>query len=187
MQTGSLEQAMAPGKSANLQAFSGIVLTAALLGRNFLHSHQPSSDDHEDNVDGGFWTRHRAIETILLNTASTLPDHLRLPSGLPDPNIIFLNMSLHTVAICLHQAAIFRAEKQSLPVNVSNDSKILCVTAAVEIASIMRMIGHMELIAVCSQVSSLRTHRLSCIDECIFIFLRLRRSTGIRSVPEDST
>ena len=160
MQTGSLEQAMAPGNSADLQAFGGIVLTTALLGRNFLHSQlhsqqQPSPDDHESNADAGFWTRHRAIEKILLNTASNLPDHLRLPSSLPDPNIIFLNMSLHAVAICLHQAAIYRAARQNLPVSASNDSKILCATAAVEIASNMRMIGQMELTAVCSHISSL--------------------------------
>jgi hypothetical protein len=150
MRTGSLDQAMAPGGSANLQSFGGIVLTAALFGRNFLHLHRPSPDDDDDDPDGGFWTRHRAIETVLLNTALGLPDHLRLPSGLPDPNVVFLNMSLHTSAICLHQAAIFKADKQRLPVNVSNESKIRCVTAAVEIASLMRMISHMDLAAVSS-------------------------------------
>lgn len=153
MQTGSLDQAVAPGGSANLQPFGGVVLTAALLGRNFLHLHRPSPDDHDDDLDGAFWTRHRAIETILLNTGLGLPDHLRLPSGLLDPNVIFLNMSLHTSTICLHQGAIFKADTHPFPANFSNESKIRCVTAAMEVASLMRMISHMDLAAVSALIS----------------------------------
>ncbi|KAF2003242.1 hypothetical protein P154DRAFT_520195 [Amniculicola lignicola CBS 123094] len=145
MPTASLEQAMAPGGAAQLHPFGGIVLTAALFGRNLLHLHRPGTDDRDDDLNGGFWTRHRSVETILLNTALGLPDALRLPQGLPDPNVVFLNMSIHTSAICLHQAAIFKADKHRMPVSVSNESKIRCVTAAAEIASIMRMISHLDL------------------------------------------
>ncbi|KAF2869815.1 fungal-specific transcription factor domain-containing protein [Massariosphaeria phaeospora] len=145
MATGSLDQAMTPGGVANLQPFGGIVLTAALFGRNLLHLHRPSPEDRDEDLNGGFWTRHRKIENVLLSTSLGLPDTLRLPAGLPDPNVVFLNMSIHTSAICLHQAAIFKADKHHLPVNVSNESKIRCVTAAAEIASLMRMISHMDL------------------------------------------
>lgn len=148
MPTGSLDQAMSPNGAANLQPFGGIVLTAALFGRNLLHLHRPGPEDRDDDLNGGFWSRHRDLEGILLNTSLSLPDTLRLPSGLPDPNVVFLNMSIHTSAICLHQAAIFKADKYRLPVNVSNESKIRCVTAAAEIASVMRMISHMDLSAV---------------------------------------
>ncbi|KAF2637050.1 hypothetical protein P280DRAFT_472566 [Massarina eburnea CBS 473.64] len=145
MPTGSLEQSLTPNGLGNLQSFGGIVLTAALFGRNLLHLHRPGPDDRDDDLDGGFWTRHRSIENILLQTALGLPDRLRVPSGLQDPNVVFLNMSIHTSAICLHQAAIFKADKHRLPVHVSNESKIRCVTAGAEIASLMRMISHMDL------------------------------------------
>lgn len=148
MSTGSLEQALTPNGISNLQPFGGIVLTAALFGRNLLHLHRPGPEDHDDDLNGGFWTRHRSIEGILLQTSLGLPDHLRLPSGLSDTNVVFMNMSIHTSAICLHQAAIFKADKYTLPVNVSNESKIRCVTAAAEIASLMRMISHLDLAAV---------------------------------------
>ncbi|KAF2691293.1 hypothetical protein K458DRAFT_69880 [Lentithecium fluviatile CBS 122367] len=145
MPTGSLDQAMTPNGVSSLQSFGGIVLTATLFGRNLLHLHRPGPDDRDDDLDGGFWTRHRNIEGILLQTSLGLPDHLRLPSGLSDPNTIFMNMNIHTSVICLHQAAIFKADKYRLPVNVSNESKIRCVTAAAEIASLMRMISHLDL------------------------------------------
>lgn len=148
MPTGSLDQALQPNGISNLQPFGAIVLTAALFGRNLLHLHRPGPDDRDDDLNGGFWTRHREIENVLLNTSLGLPDNLRLPNGLPDPNVIFANMCIHTSAICLHQAAIFKADKYRLPVNVSNESKIRCVTSAAEIASVMRMISHMDLSVV---------------------------------------
>jgi hypothetical protein len=139
---------MRPGGATGLQAFGAIVLTAAMFGRNLLHLHRPGHDDNDDDINGGFWNRHRENEQILLQTSLGLPDNLRLPAALADPNVVFANMCLHTSAICLHQAAIFKADKYRLPVNVSNESKIRCVTAAAEIASIMRMISHMDLSAV---------------------------------------
>jgi hypothetical protein len=148
MPTGSLEQGLEPNGATGLQGLGCIVLTAAMFGRNLLHLHRPGEDDHDEDINGGFWNRHRAIEQILLQTSLNLPDHLRLPSGLTDPNVVFANMCMHTSAICLHQAAIFKADKHRMPASVSNESKIRCVTAAAEIASIMRMISHMDLSAV---------------------------------------
>ncbi|KAH7095771.1 binuclear zinc transcription factor [Paraphoma chrysanthemicola] len=145
MPTGSLDQVLGPNGAAGLQPLGAIVLTAAMFGRNLLHLHRPGPDDHDDDINGGFWTRHRSVEQILLQTSLGLPDHLRLPANVADPNAVFANMCIHTSAICLHQAAIFKADKHRLPVNVSNESKIRCVTAAAEIASIMRMISHMDL------------------------------------------
>lgn len=150
MATSSLEQALAVNGAGNLQSFGGVVLTAALFGQNLLHLHRPSPDDNDDDMNGGFWTRHRSIEGTLLQTSLSLPDHLRLPSGSADPNTVFMHMCIHTSTICLHQAAIFKADKYRLPTNVSNESKIRCVTAAAEIASIMRMISHLDLAAVCT-------------------------------------
>lgn len=148
MSTGSLEQALTPMGAAKLESFGGIVLTSAMFGRNLLHLHRPSADDKDNDLNGGFWTRHRQIEQILLQTSLHLPDQLRMPNGRDDPNAVFMNMCIQTSAICLHQAAIFKADKHQLPVSVGNESKIRCVTAAAEIASIMRQISHMDLSAV---------------------------------------
>lgn len=148
MSTGTLEQILRADGVVNLESMGGIVLTSAMFGRNLLHLHRPTAEDNDSDINGGFWNRHRQIEQILLQTSLSLPDHLRLPNGLGDPNAVFASMCLHTSAICLHQAAIFKADKYHLPVSVGNESKIRCVTAAAEIASIMRMISHMDLSAV---------------------------------------
>ncbi|KAF2856322.1 C6 transcription factor-like protein Prf [Plenodomus tracheiphilus IPT5] len=148
MATGSLDQVLSSNGADNLQAMGAIALTAAMFGRNLLHLHRPGPNDGDDDINGSFWNRHREIEQILLQTSLGLPDHLRLPSNLASPNVVFANMCIHTSAICLHQAAIFKADKYRLPTSVSNESKIRCVTAAAEIASIMRMISHMDLAAM---------------------------------------
>jgi len=121
---------------------------ACLFGRNLIHLHRPDADDRDNDLNGEFWKRHRYMDNILLNTALSMPSHLKLPSGLSNPNIVFTNMNIHSSTICLHQAAIYKAEKNRLPVSVSAESKVRCISAANEIASIMRMISHMDLSSV---------------------------------------
>jgi hypothetical protein len=144
----TLMEAMSPVGAGKLSSFGGIVLMACLFGRNLIHLHRPDADDRDHDLNGEFWKRHRNMDNILLNTSLCLPDHLKLPSGITNPNVIFVNMNIHTSTICLHQAAIFKADKNKLPASVSAESKVRCITAANEIASIMRMISHMDLSAV---------------------------------------
>ncbi|KAI1349588.1 fungal-specific transcription factor domain-containing protein [Xylaria sp. FL0043] len=147
-QTQTLAEAMSPAGAAKLSAFSGIVLMATLFGRNLTHLHRPDVDDRDHDMNGEFWKRHRHLDNILLNTSLCLPNQLKLPAGLSNPNIVFTNMNIHTSTICLHQAAIFKADKNVLPPTVSAESKVRCITAANEIASIMRMTSHMDLSAM---------------------------------------
>ncbi|KAF4867999.1 Citrinin biosynthesis transcriptional activator ctnR [Colletotrichum siamense] len=147
-QTQSLQECMSPSGAGKLSSFGGIVLMACLFGRNLIHLHRPDVDDRDHDLNGEFWKRHRTMDNILLNTSLCLPTHLKLPAGLGNPNIVFTNMSIHTSTICLHQAAIFKADKNRLPASVSAESKVRCITAANEIASIMRTISHMDLSAM---------------------------------------
>ena len=148
-ETPPLHESMSPSGAGKLSAFGGIVLLACLFGRNLVHLHRPDVDDRDHDLNGEFWKRHRNMDNILLNTSLCLPSHLKLPSGLASPNIVFTNMCIHTSTICLHQAAIFKADKNRLPASVSAESKVRCITAANEIASIMRMISHLDLATVC--------------------------------------
>ncbi|KAI1647800.1 fungal-specific transcription factor domain-containing protein [Daldinia loculata] len=147
-QTQSLADSMCPAGAAKLSSFGGIVLMACLFGRNLVHLHRPDADDRDHDLNGEFWKRHRNMDNILLNTSLCLPNHLKLPAGLSNPNIVFTNMNIHTSTICLHQAAIFKADRNKLPPSVSAESKVRCITAANEIASIMRMVSHLDLCAM---------------------------------------
>lgn len=141
----SLSDALEPSGAQKLSSFGGVIVLASLFGRNLTHLHRPGPDDKDDDMNGEFWKRHRRMDNILSHTALALPDALRLPSGLNDPNVVFLNMNIHTSTICLHQAAIFKADKNRLPARLSAESKVRCITAAAEIASIMRTISHLDI------------------------------------------
>jgi hypothetical protein len=147
-QTQSLQDATSPSGAGKLSPFGGVVLLASLFGRNLVHLHRPDPDDLDSDLNGPFWKRHRHMDNIILNTSLCIPAELKLPEGLSNPNVVFTNMSIHTSTICLHQAAIFKAEKNKLPSSVSAESKVRCITAANEIASIMRQVSHLDLSAV---------------------------------------
>ncbi|KAI9851449.1 MAG: hypothetical protein M1838_003638 [Thelocarpon superellum] len=146
--TVSLKQAMTASGATSLSSFAAVVLMASLFGLNLIHLHRPDPNDNEDDLNGEFWRRHRRMDAILANTTLSLPNHLKLPAGINDTNIVFLNMNIHASTICLHQAAIFKANKNRLPGSVSTESKVRCVAAAAEIASTMRTVSHLDLSAM---------------------------------------
>jgi hypothetical protein len=146
--TCSLEQAFMHASGSNISAISGVVMITALLGRNLHHLHRPSTNDNEKDLNGVFWQRHRQLENILSSISLHLPDHLRIPAGLPDGNVIFMNMLHHTSVICLHQAAIFKADKNGLPQRIIDESRESCLSGAREIWRTMKMIIHLDLAAV---------------------------------------
>ncbi|ESZ97049.1 fungal specific transcription factor domain-containing protein [Sclerotinia borealis F-4128] len=172
--TQTLTEAMSPQGASKLSPFAGVVLMASLFGRNLLHLHRSDADDRDNDLNGDFWKRHRNMDNILLNTSLSLPFHLRLPHGMANPNTVFLNMNIHASTICLHQAAIFKAENNRLPASVAAESKGRAITAANEITSIMRMISHMNL-------STMNPFISFCLYVAARVFVQY-----LASVPKDS-
>lgn len=152
-QTISLTEAMTGDGASQLSPFAGVILMATLFGRNLTHLHRPSPEDRDNDLNGEFWKRHRALDNILLNTSLSMPSHLRLPAGVFSANIVFLNMNIHTSTICLHQAAIFKADKNSMTAQISAESKRRCIIAADQITNIMKMISHVDLSIVSPLIS----------------------------------
>lgn len=143
-----LSESMSPQEVAQLSPMAGVVFMAYFFGRNLTHLHRPEPNEREDDLQGEFWKRHRRMDNTLLNTALALPSHLRLPSGIRDSKVVFLNMNIHTSTICLHQAAIFKAEANGLPSSLIDQSQTRCLLAAMEIATIMRLSSHLDTASV---------------------------------------
>ncbi|KAL1306801.1 hypothetical protein AAFC00_005459 [Neodothiora populina] len=141
----SLEEALRPGGAAKLSPLGGVSVLCCLFGRNLLHLHRSGPNNDDDSPNGAFWARHRALDDIILHISLAAPDALRLPIGLNNPNVVYMNMCLHTATICLHQAAIFKAEKHRALLKISAESKMRCITAAIEIANIMRLTSHQDM------------------------------------------
>lgn len=144
-QTGQLSDILNGLGTDTISSFSGVILLATLYGRNLTHLHRPNDDDNDHDLSGAFWRRHRQLDNILLNISLSMPAAIRLPAAMSDANAIFVNMNIHTAAICLHQAAIFKADKHRLPAQISAESKRRCIVAADQITNIMKMISHIDL------------------------------------------
>lgn len=133
---------------ATLSSLASVVLLSSMFGRNLAHLHRPDPQDNDHDLNGEYWKRHRCLDNILLHFALTMPSHLRLPAGIADPNVVFCNMAIQTSTICLHQAAIFKAEKNKMPDQIITESKRRCIVAADQISSIMKMVSHTDLTLV---------------------------------------
>ncbi|RDL34407.1 Uncharacterized protein BP5553_07535 [Venustampulla echinocandica] len=141
----SLADALTSQGAPKISTFGGVILSAALFGHNFQHLHRIGPDERPENVSNGeFWRRHRKMDNVLSSTFLFLPDHLRMPGGLGDMNVVFLHMSVHASTVCLHQAAILTAERNKLDSSVTEQSRARSLMAAQEIANIMRRVCHVD-------------------------------------------
>ena len=138
--------------ASTLSPFGGVALMACLFGRNLTHLHRTDDDNNDHDVDGSFWRRHHTLDNILLNISLSLPQQLRLPAGINDSSIIFVNMNIHAATICLHQAAIYKADKNHMAPHVGGESKRRCIIAADQIANIMKLVSHIDLSTVSRQL-----------------------------------
>ncbi|KAL2810462.1 fungal-specific transcription factor domain-containing protein [Aspergillus granulosus] len=143
--TARLSEVLAGDQLAGLSPFASVAFVSCLLGRNLTHLHRPEPEDNDNDLNGVFWQRHRSHDNILLHFALSMPSHLRLPAGLADSNVLFCNLAVHTSTICLHQAAIFKAEKNGMPEQIILESKRRCIVAADQISSIMKMVSSMDI------------------------------------------
>ena len=144
----SLEETLNSEGDAFLSSFGGVIAVACLFGKIVHHVHQPGPDDRAFDLQGEFWRRHREMDNVLLKVSLSLPDHLRLPAGIRNPNIVFLNMEIHTSTICLHQAAICTAGAHGVNDSAIAESRSRSLVAATELANILRLISHMDITSV---------------------------------------
>ncbi|KAM3082049.1 hypothetical protein ACMFMG_004504 [Clarireedia jacksonii] len=141
----SLADAMTPDGAAKITSFGSIVLAACLFGHNTDHMFKRGPNERPDDLaNGEFWKRHRRIDNVLSSTFMFLPDHLRLPFGIRDMNVVFFHMNIHTSTICLHQGAILTAQKHGINKAFIRQSEARCLMAAEEVANIMRLISHLD-------------------------------------------
>lgn len=146
--TSFMGDSLSTSQIQSLSPFAGVCYVTHFFGLNLTHLHRPEPDDDETSPQGKFWKRHTRMDNMLSNTCLALPQHLRLPQGIRNPNVTFLNYSIHTSTICLHQAAIFKAEKNNLPNTLIQNSRARCLLAAAEIASTMRLTSHLDISGV---------------------------------------
>jgi hypothetical protein len=122
---------------------------------------------------------------VLSNTFMFLPDHLRLPKGLRDLNVVFLHMNIHASTICLHQAAVLTAEKNNISQSFVRQSRIRSLMAAEEIANTMRLVSHIDVSNVSTHIAIFQLKLIRNSDEFMDGILSLCCRWSFHPRPEE--
>ncbi|KAG4428531.1 hypothetical protein IFR05_015984 [Cadophora sp. M221] len=145
-ETLTLHEALQFGNISKLSSsFAGLIVASVVFGRNYTHIHPKVQNDHpEDFTNGQFWRRHREMDNTLSNILLRLPDSLKLPRGLNNMEVVFLNLTFHASSISLHQAAILTAEKYDMGPRIRTQSLRRCLVSADQIANTVRLVSHQD-------------------------------------------
>lgn len=170
MKTPTLEEVYSGSGIANLSAFAGVVVTASFLGKNVALVNDAGPSPGAQRLDGEIWRKHRALDKAILDFSMSLPNSLRLPGGMSNANVILLNVTLLAATIGLHKSAVIRAEVNGVLASYSNQSKMRCIVAAQEIASIMRLLSHRDF----RTASPFIFHNLAIAAGVVVQYLRVR-------------
>lgn len=144
----------------SVSGFAGLVVALAILGKNIKHQYRARPDDRMHDLNGPFWQRHRDLDDTLVDLSMNLPSELRIPRGVPNPNIILMNVCIHTATILLHTSALFVLNRHIQHDGFKKQSMMRRVAAASEIVNIMRAVSHLNLSEVGnSKVDEKDAHR----------------------------
>lgn len=141
----ALTEPVAPG-TMPYSPFARAVIMAGFCGRCLRHLQNAYKANVESEYTYDFWSNHYSIDLAINQILLSSLKHLNIVptidsiEGMADPNTMFLNMNMRATVICLHQAAVVQAKKASLPATLIAESENRTLTAAQEIATIMRLV-----------------------------------------------
>lgn len=130
-------------KGAGYSGFAGTIVICAMFKSIMHHIYREKPKDRpEDLMNGLFWERHRTLDNELSNVFMFLPDKLTLPQNIREPTALYTNLNLHASVICLHHAAVEKAEKYGHVDTVKRNSISRLRASAEEIANIIKLTSH---------------------------------------------
>lgn len=115
-------------------------------------------------MEGEFWKRHREIDNDLSSIFMFLPDSFRLPQSRGDAPAIYANLNLHAAVICLHHAALDKADEFNLGETIRSASIARLRSSADEIVNIVKMTSHNVHLYVCLLASTLSANNEALTD-----------------------
>ncbi|WZH42665.1 ZnII2Cys6 transcription factor [Fusarium acuminatum] len=133
-------------QGAQYAGFAGTIVTCQINKMILRHVNRSKPDSRcEDVMHGSFWTRHRDLDNTLSSLFMFLPEKFRLPENIRDVSALHLNLNLHAAVICLHHAAIEKADRYNLPAHVKQGSVARLRAAAEEVVNTMRLTSNVTM------------------------------------------
>ncbi len=130
----SLENARSLLGTGYISSFTGLVIMVSLYRRCL--SHVRSSLGNESTTGGScysFWEHHYGIDKDLKSYTDGLTGMMNAQELLEDEFALALNLNLCAIDICLHEAAIVKANGDALPKTLVAECNSRCSQAAMRI------------------------------------------------------
>ena len=147
----SLNNATTFAGTTLISAFAGVVLMVSLYTRCLKHFQASYEQDQTGDLTYGFWLHHYRLDKTVVDYSANLLGHLTSQARLHDPLALCLNINLCAVNICLHEAALEKAQKGKLPATLVAESENRCTAAAMEIVGDVRLSQQLDSSQVCLQ------------------------------------
>ena len=122
-----------------LSPFAGTVVMTALCGRCVSHLTSLRQDRRSGHRAYSFWPAHCELDRSLSATYARLCESLSTAGPMSEQSLAYINLTLQTSYIYLHEAAVNRGAEAGLAPTFIIDSELRCKTAAMEIANIARL------------------------------------------------
>ena len=129
----SLKNAPTLYETGGIPSFTGLVLMVSLYRRCLNHIKSSLETESAGASRYSFWEHHYGIDKDLQNCSDALIGKMDPQELLDDDFALALNLNLCAIDICLHEAAIMKAEREGLPKTLSAECSNRCSQAAMRI------------------------------------------------------
>ena len=111
----SLDKAQTLYGTGLISSFTGLVLMVSLYHRCLCHVKSSVESNSTGGSGYGFWEHHYGIDKDLKSCSDALIGTMDVQELLDDEFALALNLNLCAIDICLHEAAIVKADKKNCP------------------------------------------------------------------------
>ncbi|KAL8692943.1 MAG: hypothetical protein Q9218_002120 [Villophora microphyllina] len=131
----SLDNAKVLYGTGNLSSFTGLVLMVSLYRRCLTHVRLSSDKEPAGSGTGySFWEHHYSIDKDVKTCTDALIGTKNAQGLLDDEVALALSLNLRAIDICLHEAAIVKADRDGLPKALITECNNRCNQAGMHIA-----------------------------------------------------
>lgn len=137
----TLDEALNLSATRVLSPYQGMIVVTSLCDSCSTHVKQLLREIMADYFNYDFWTQHHHLDDTIKHVSTYALAHLTPAALMSEPNVLSLNIVLQATIICLHHAVITKAEMTKVSTTYSLESENQCMKAAMELSSLMRLVG----------------------------------------------
>jgi hypothetical protein len=128
----------------SISPFAGIVVMVSLYYQCLKHLEAANEQDSTGDMSYPFWMKHYSIDKTLNECSAGLFAQINTQVRQNEPLALSLRLNMCAVSISLHDIAIARAQKESLPSSLILESESRRITSAMEMVDDLNLLPNLD-------------------------------------------